>query len=253
MTSEQVGCAVRTFSEFVLTDDLISMIRSHADDVQPHECCGLLVELGDGLNYWPCRNRSPLLNQFDLNPEDWAEAEDLGEIKAVVHSHINQSAEPSQADLLGCEATRLPWLILAIPSGEIRTITPTGWQMPLIGREFVWGICDCYTLVRDYYRETLAIRFKTPEPYQPNFWKSGQDLYARYQQWGFVAVPDDQPPQPHDIFLIQIRSDLANHAAVYLGDDLILHHVEGRLSERTVYGGFWHKATRFTIRHQSLC
>jgi proteasome lid subunit RPN8/RPN11 len=233
--------------------NVIEAIKAHAEKEQPRECCGLLVEMSDGWDYWPCRNLSPLPNQFHLHPEDWAEAEDAGDIKAVVHSHINQSAAPSQADLAGCEASGLPWVILALPSGEIRTLAPTGWLMPLVGREFVWGISDCYTLVRDYYRETLGIVFATPEPYEYEFWKRGQDLYARYAQWGFVLVPDDQPPQLHDVFLIQIKSDVANHAAIYLGDDKILHHVQGRLSERTVYGGFWAKATLKTIRHQSLC
>ena len=237
----------------ILNDTLISEITAHAERQQPQECCGLLVEIDRETRYWPCRNRSVLLNQFDLHPADWADAEDMGEIVAVVHSHINQSADASPADLVGCETTGLPWVILAIPSGELRTIEPTGIKLPLVGREFVWGVCDCSTLVRDYFKSNLGIILPSCEPYEYGFWKRGLDLREKYLEIGFVEQPRDQPPQRHDVFLIQIRSDLANHAAIYLGDDLILHHVEKRLSERTVYGGFWHQATRYTVRHQSLC
>ena len=233
-----------------LSSEILAKIRAHAEAAAPHECCGLLV---DG-HYWPCRNRSVLPHQFDLAPEDWAAAEDTGTIQAVVHSHVDQSAEPSQADLLGCERTGLPWVILAIPSGEVRTIAPSGYQMPLLGREFVWGICDCFTLVRDYYRETLNILIETPaEGYEPGFWKRGQDWYGRFADYGFVKLPPDTSLQLHDVILMQIRSTVANHAGIYVGDGLMLHHLEKRLSERAPYGGDWQKATRYTVRHNSLC
>jgi hypothetical protein len=46
-----------------------------------------------------------------------------------------------------------------------------------------------------------------------------------------------------DCFLMQVASPVPNHAAVYLGDGLILHHLQGRLSSRDVYGGYWQKVT----------
>lgn len=237
-----------------ITPELLAAIRAHAESAAPNECCGLLVALSDGINYWPCRNRSTLFNQFDLHPEDWADAEDIGEIKAVVHSHVDQSAAPSQIDLVGCEKTGLPWLIISHPAGEICTFAPNGYQLPLLGRQFAWGLCDCFTLVRDYYRDTLNLMIKPPpEGYAPNFWKKGQRFYSRFREWGFVEVPQDQPPQLHDVFLMQIKSDdEPNHAGIYLGDGLMLHHLEERLSERVPYGGFWQKATRYTVRHESL-
>ena len=83
----------------MISDSIAAAITDHAKAEAPRECCGLLVELADGLDYWPCRNRSPLLGQFELHPADWADAEDVGTIKAVVHSHVVTSEEPSQADV----------------------------------------------------------------------------------------------------------------------------------------------------------
>ena len=71
----------------------------------------------------------------------------------------------------------------------------------------------------------------------------------KYLEIGFVDVPPDQAPQPHDIFLMQVRSDIDNHAAIYLGDNIILHHLQDQLSVRAVYGGAWQKLTRYVMRY----
>jgi proteasome lid subunit RPN8/RPN11 len=238
----------------MLTPTILEDIRAHADVDAPRECCGLLVALADGIVYWPCRNRWPGPNQFDLHPEDWANAEDHGEIIAVVHSHINQSAEPSVADRIGCEASGLPWFVIAHPSGDVRRIEPCGYQVPLIGREFVYGVFDCFTLIRDYYREHLGILISDFGGYDWEFWKKGQDLYGeRFAAAGFMRI-DEPELQEHDVLLLQVAgSPVANHAAIYLGGNMILHHLQDRLSMRAPYGGIWQKYTRFFLRHEKLC
>lgn len=235
-----------------VTLQVLPAVLAHAGREQPRECCGLLVRLADGVGYWPARNRCPLPGQFELHPEDFADAEDAGEIVAVVHSHVHEGAAPSQADRLGCEASGLPWLIVSWPHGGWRWLAPSGFALPWVGREFVWGITDCFTLVRDYYRQELGILVDCPEPYDYNFWQRGADLYGRYQDFGFARLPDGAQPQPHDVLLMQVRSPVANHAAVYLGGGVMLHHLEKRLSERVQYGGFWAEATLVMVRHESL-
>jgi hypothetical protein len=51
---------------------------------------------------------------------------------------------------------------------------------------------------------------------------------------------------------MQVASPVPNHAAIYLDDGPILHHLQGRLSSRDVYGGYWQKITTHTLRHQLL-
>ncbi|RBL82975.1 phage tail protein, partial [Streptomyces cavourensis] len=70
---------------------------------------------------------------------------------------------------------------------------------------------------------------------------------------------------PGDVVIMQVRSDRANHAGVFIGaeplaeapglfplPDAMLHHLYGRDSERVVYGGFWREATRVVLRHGGM-
>lgn len=53
-----------------------------------------------------------------------------------------------------------------------------------------------------------------------------------------------------DFILMQIESNTVNHAAIYIGNGEILHHLYGRLSMRGVYGSYWLDRTRRTLRHK---
>ena len=170
---------------------------------------------------------------------------------AVVHSHPNASANPSMADRVGCERSALPWLVLGWPSGVVKEVSPEGWQAPYKGREFVHGVLDCYTLIQDWYRRELALDLPDFDR-EDDWWDRGQDLYmANFAAAGFVRV-DGAVPQRHDVLLMQVRANVANHGAVYLGDGVILHHLWGRLSCEDVYGGYWQRHTLALLRHGSL-
>ena len=83
------------------------------------------------------------------------------------------------------------------------------------------------------------------------WWERGENLYLKhYAEAGFYLV--DGEPEEGDMIVMQIRSTQPNHAAVYLGDGLILHHLYGRLSSRDVYGGYWEDVTRMIMRHRDM-
>lgn len=225
-----------------------ALALEHARKEYPREACGLLVIRKGREVYIRCRNIGVGTDQFVIHPEDYAAADEQGEIVGVVHSHPGMPPEPSQADRVACEASGLPWHIVGIPSEAWASIEPAGYVAPLVGREWSHGVLDCYSLVRDWFRIERSVEL-------PNFarfddwWKRGENLYlANFAQAGFEVI-DPTGLQPGDCFLMQVASPVPNHAAVYLGDGLILHHLQGRLSSRDVYGGYWQKVTTHVLRH----
>lgn len=232
-------------------EKLLPEILDLAHVAMPREACGLVVRRGDALVFVPCENVAMGESEFAIKPEDFAAAEDSGELVMVVHSHVGISAEPSMPDLTGCEASGLPWLIVSVPLGTHKVITPSGYRAPLYGRPFCYGVLDCYTLVRDYYKQKLDIDLPWIESTY-GWWLRGEDLYMEnFQRAGFRLVPAAEMRE-HDVLLMQIRSPVVNHAAVYVGDTRVLQHCIGELSGDTVYGGWWSRVTRFVARHETL-
>jgi len=236
-----------------LIDTLRPAIEAHAQADYPRECCGLVVATASGPLYRPCRNIAPAetaRDRFTIDPADWAHAEDAGEILAVVHSHPDACAHASTADRAMCEQTGLPWLIIGWPSGVITTTLPTGQRLPLVGREFVHGVVDCYSLIRDYYAMELGIDL--PDfPRADDWWSKGGNLYRDgFTSAGFTQV--EGPPQRHDVLLMQVAARVDNHGAVYCGDGTVLHHLYGRLSSHDVYGGDWERYTTAVLRHAAV-
>lgn len=231
-----------------LNKTVIAAAEKHARAEFPREACGLVVVKRGRRVYVPCTNSAKTPeDHFSISPEEFAAAEEQGEVVGVFHSHPNASAEPSTADLQACNASGITWHILALPSGVWRAVEPKATSMPLYGREFVHGSCDCYGFVRDWYAQELGIALADGTR-EDEWWKKGQNLYLdRYEKWGFELVKDGSL-QVGDVLLMQVLSNVPNHAAIYLGGDVIGHHLYGRLSGRDVYGGYYKKHTTHVLR-----
>ena len=227
----------------------------HALEAYPCEACGLISIVKGRERYSRCRNIADNAEaHFVMAPSDYAAVEALGEIIAVVHSHPNTGAQPSEADKVLCEASGLPWHILAVhaDTGTPRiaatcSFEPTGYEAPLVGRQFHHGVLDCYALIQDWYARERGIvlpHFDRPD----DWWHKGGDLYMQnFAAAGFARC--NPPLQEGDVILMQVRAPVANHAAVYLDGGHILHHLFGRLSSRDVYGGQWQEMTRAVVRY----
>lgn len=243
---------------------ILAAVQQHAAVQYPRECCGLVVQIGRAHRYVPCENTAAEPGEeFRIAPEAYADAEDLGEIIAVVHSHPDATSRPSAADVTMCNASGLPWYILSWPEGDLRLLEPVD-QVPLLGRPFVHGVQDCWQVCADWFARAHGLEF--PRYQREDGWWEQADGPSHYEDLyeaaGFVRV---DAPQRGDVIIMSIgRTAHPNHAGIYLGDDpslpgeeakvfgagpFMLHHLYGRPSEIIVFGGPWWDRARMLLRH----
>ena len=233
----------------------------HAAACYPRESCGLLVNR----EYIECQNIAASDSEFKIDPRDVVRAEKLGKIEAIVHSHPDGSTKPSTFDRLQMQHHNVPWVIVAYPEIDIKVHAAKKYKAPLINREYIHGVLDCFSIVRDYYRRELDINIDNFER-EDLWWESagGPDLYIdNFASQGFVQVQD---LQRHDVILCRVQpTEHVNHALIYLGDDggltsettetalgdhLVLHHPYMRRSRREIYGKVWQERKAIIVRHK---
>jgi proteasome lid subunit RPN8/RPN11 len=233
-----------------ITEDIRNAILAHARLEYPRESCGLLVMINGTIQYRETINSADGHGEFCIEPEEYAKLEDAGEVISIVHSHPTRNCQPSQADLVGCEKSGLTWVICNPITAEVNQIKPNGYRAPLEGREWSYGVLDCYALVRDYYAERLQIEL--PDFHRPGeWWLNGGNLFMeKFAETGFVQMRD---PAEHDVIMMQFRAEVPNHLAVMLSGHQIMQHVRDHLSHVCVWGGYWEQNTTGFFRHRSLC
>lgn len=235
-----------------MIEELKEEVIAHAIEVHPNECCGLAVIINGKLKYKRCRNIASG-GQFAIDPEDYSSIEDQGEIVGICHSHVYEAVNPSDADRIGIEKSKLPWLIVNPDTKDYSITYPSGFKLDLIGRKFQHGVIDCLSLIIDYYKE---IGIALPDMYrEDNWWLKGADMYRdNFKSFGFEQVGGSEFTdfKKHDVILMQVGSPVPNHGAIYIGDGFILQHCQGRLSSKDVYSGYWRKVTNIVLRHKEL-
>lgn len=255
----------------------IKAMKKHAEDGYPREVCGVVVIGDSGEQYVRCVNISKDPNdEFMMCPESYADAEDLGEVVGIFHSHPDAGANPSNSDiavmarnyeiqmLVDPDSKPIPWHIVSWPQGEYTQTIPTVPDT-LLGRPFVHNVWDCWSTCESYYKKYHNLKFRSF--HREDRWWEQKDTTSFYEEFyeecGFELV---NKALPGDLIIMQIgRTYHPNHAGIYLGEitefegekfhggqPLMLHHMWGKLSNIIVYGGQWEQRTRLILRHKGV-
>ena len=254
----------------------IQAIQKHAEEAYPNECCGVVIVNDKVQTYVPCENiaKDPL-TQFKISPVDFCNAEDLGEVVGIVHSHPDGNAIASAHDIAAMSVNRsieleldpnskaTPWHIVSWPNWDYKQYTPAVHKS-LLGRQFIHGLWDCWGACSEYFKRYHNLSF--PKFDREDCWwedKDHESLYEKnFESAGFYKVND---LRPGDMVVMQIgKSYHPNHAGIYLGDvesfegetvrggPFMFHHLYGRKSEICVFGGQWEQRTRMILRHKEI-
>jgi len=230
---------------------LKQQMAAHAQKHPDQEVCGIIA----GGQYWPCKNAHSSPSQhFAITAEDYARLDPLG-IEAIFHSHLYFSEDKfSRHDIVSCKQVNVPWVMYCVPANSWHHMDPTG-NAPFLERPWLYGIYDCYGLLRDYYRREFNIELDDYERGEEFEWKSSEwrMFEKNFQGQGFREVGDDQLKKG-DMLLMQLQADFPNHVGVMHSPEqnVFYQHLLDRLSEASVYGGYWRKNTVKVLRHQEL-
>ena len=224
----------------------------HAKEQDPKESCGLLLEIKGKEKYFPCKNLSTYSQQcFIIDPNDYVKAEESGNILAVIHSHPVTPPTASQADKISCENSKLPWHIVNPKTEQWGYYEPSGYKPKLIGRPWVWGITDCWSLVRDWYKEEKNIILRDwDRPTTPQQFLEKPLFESCAWRTGFRELRTDEKLINGDVLLMSILSPSLNHVAIFIDGD-VLHHLADRISCKEPYNQWLLKCTGKRYRYAS--
>lgn len=249
----------------LIKDRLRDFVKECGFKRYPEEACGFVLSNANG-KFWfvECKNASlEPKHHFLVDPHEYLEVEKQGTVVACWHTHCNVEPKASVADKQGCKNTQIPWVIGSVYGKDIPerfdglelVEVDEGYEVPLIGRPYSFGVFDCFSLMRDYYQRELHIEL--PDlPRWERIWTSEADYMEKQAKdhFGFVRIPDNSEAKIGDLFFIQTGLEGADHIGIYIGDDRILHQMRNRLSRTDIYGGsYWQEHTISHWRYKSLC
>lgn len=238
-----------------LSTQLMKEINAHVLKEYPREACGVIAN-GE---YIPCLNRSTSpTTHFEIAVEDYAHLLVEKRLQAVVHSHCSTQYQrldprtPSYEDQASWMAMRdVPWLIFHCNGKEVSAplVLDDSTPAPLLERDYIYGIQDCYSIIRDYYRMNLGIQLPNV-PRAPEFWKTGNAYFEKYfEEFGFYEVPVDQAGVNDLVFMKVATSTVINHAGVITGPNEFLHQLHGKYSTHDSLAR-WSKQIVKTVRYK---
>jgi len=201
--------------------------KKYATEQAPEEACGLLAIIKGEKTFWPCKNLAEgKFEFFILDPDDWAECEDTGEVVGVIHSHPIGAATPSDNDKAACEHLGFPYYIYSIEHDHWESFEPTGWKAPsLIGRKFIWGKYDCWSIVTDWLKENKNIHIPYwTRPKKIKDFLNNPEFEFALPKLNFVKQPNNKNIKVVDVLLFKSITGNLEDVARYIGENMILNH-----------------------------
>lgn len=229
----------------MFTKEVEDAARAHALAEFPKEAVGLVI---DG-QYVPQENIAE-----DPEADFYIEGFPLVGLEAVIHSHPKRTvAAPSALDMQSQIETAVPWGIIATDGKWASKVVWFGDQVPLqplLGRQFLHGITDCYEGLRSFFKMTKGV-WLLQFPRDEEWWNDpdGPDLLTpeNFKKAGFTEISYNEL-QPGDVVLAAILCKRVNHCGVYVGNGLVMHHLYNRMSKREPLGP-WLKFCRYYLRY----
>lgn len=232
-------------------------IKSESRKNSPNECCGFIFLDKQSLKFdvFPCKNMASIKdNNFIISPKDYLKCSSLGQITACYHSHTNDNIELSEIDKTNSNKYNIHYILYNIKYDIFNFYAPNTEKNPYVGRPFILGTSDCFTLMRDYARRERNVQITFPK--NTIYPKDIKEIGALYEQNfidnGFIKLSKDTELKKDDGIMMTfpaICEKYPTHAAVYIGNNMILHQPFNSFSCVNMYDNFFKKHTTYVLRY----
>ena len=212
----------------MLSETIKEKIKSHALEDASRECCGFVV----GEETFRCRNYSEKPKRhFNISPHEYLKASRKGAIKAVYHSHVSGKPSFSVYDKQASHNHNLKFLMYHNPTGGFFTYDPAKEKTVQVNKKFILGESDCYTLVKDYYKE-LGIELAGKNTLghdwvdeNPHLIQDLFDLNKSNPTLPITELHKETPLEKHDVIVFEMIKGIGPcHVGIYLGNESLYHH-----------------------------
>jgi proteasome lid subunit RPN8/RPN11 len=222
-----------------MINEFLVQIEKHFSDNFPYEACGVIAIKKGKLNWIPCTNIAEEADNFIMDSTEYLNIYKTSDIVGIVHNHPNGTAEASEVDIENCNTLGIPYYIFSYPEMELNVVTPKQDFTKLYGREYKFGIYDCFEAMRDYL-STQNINIPARIPFEDDWFDKDLDYFCPkiIKKWGGVEI-DINNIEKNDVITFKVKAEVANHCGVFLGNDIFYHHAVDRLSCRENLYPFW--------------
>lgn len=202
----------------------------HAKTSLPDESCGLVIDVDNKQQYYPCKNIAiEGANSFTIDPEDWAKAEETGTVLYICHSHPNGNLTASEEDKKNCNFLGLSWFIFNPLDDECIELKPEVHKPMLTKDKFI----DRDRTEEEKGLRKIKIYGRLAE--LVGWHVSYADVKNMKDVYKYLVCnyPEIEPHLKQNMYRITINNDV-----IKTKDDLLLHS-EGEIRMIPIVSGAW--------------
>lgn len=175
--------------------------------------------------------------------------------KSIAIFEVNPASDLSVSDSNRAEmnADNLALTIIGKDRDHSKSYLPDRYfeNVSYENRIYLYGMLDCYTLIRDYFRDKYDIWIPANIDRSFGWWHNGRNLYVdMYSSYGFketsTAIKKD------DVLLFKFDNGMPSHSAIYMGNGKMMHHMIGRLSCIDDFDGIYKMSLAGVLRYGNM-
>ena len=218
----------------------------------PNESCGFIVKDKNQFICVPCKNISMHPNQtFEISSMDFLKTKLLyNKIYYIYHSHVDEDSDYfSDQDEKCAENLNIPIILYHIKKNIFKIHSVVEISNSYIGRFYEYRKYDCFTLIRDFYKNEKNIDLKVE--YKEDLYEL--DVKAKIYNFHHLNNLDiiDKNDQLKVDDILFFNGFGTKHLGLYLGEDKILHQPMLGFSKIENYCNFYRRHTDLILRFKN--